>query len=114
MRLASSMGKAFGVYDYSHDVHRAMAGCLACKACATQCPVKVDVPAFRSAFLQSYHSRYLRPLRDHLVGGLEGALSLMAVVPWFFNFFLASRIFSALFMMSSDPRACCAVAAAIC
>src|SRR6185436_15601741 len=70
IRVLHSLGKAFGRFDYSHEVNRAMQGCLACKACATQCPVKVDVPAFRSEFLQRYHTRYLRPLRDHLVAGL--------------------------------------------
>ncbi len=97
LRIVHTLGKAFGAFDYSHEVHRAMEGCLACKACATQCPVKVDVPAFRSEFLESYHSRYLRPLRDHLVAGLEGALEAMARAPWLFNFFLGSRIFQRVF-----------------
>ncbi|BBI62920.1 hypothetical protein HSBAA_42260 [Vreelandella sulfidaeris] len=47
-------------HDYSHEVYDAMAGCLACKSCAGQCPVKVNVPQFRSQFLEVYHGRYLR------------------------------------------------------
>jgi Fe-S oxidoreductase len=97
VRAVHSLGKALGRYDYSHEVNRAMQGCLACKACATQCPVKVDVPAFRSDFLQSYHTRYLRPLRDHLVAGLEGALSAMSRAPWLFNVFLKSKLFQRVF-----------------
>lgn len=96
VRVANTVGKAFGRFDYSHEVNRAMQGCLACKACATQCPVKVDVPSFRSDFLAAYHGRYLRPVRDHLVGGLESALKLMSRVPGFFNFFLKRRWFQAL------------------
>ncbi|MGB0809002.1 MAG: FAD-binding and (Fe-S)-binding domain-containing protein, partial [bacterium] len=42
-------------YDYSHEVFEAMSGCLACKACASQCPVHVDVPEFRSKFLHEYY-----------------------------------------------------------
>jgi len=38
--------------DFSHAVKEAMDGCLACKSCVGQCPVKVDVPAFRSRFLE--------------------------------------------------------------
>ena len=38
-------------HDYSHQVYDAMAGCLACKSCAGQCPIKVNVPQFRSQFL---------------------------------------------------------------
>lgn len=97
VRALHTLGRSLGTYDYSHEVNRAMQGCLACKACATQCPVKVDVPAFRSEFLQSYHTRYLRPLRDHLVAGLEGALEAMALAPALFNFFLGSRVFQRAF-----------------
>jgi FAD/FMN-containing dehydrogenase/Fe-S oxidoreductase len=97
LRAVNSIGKALGVFDYSHEVLRAMEGCLACKACATQCPVKVDVPAFRSEFLEGYHSRYLRPLRDHLVAGLEGALAAMSHAPRLINFFLGSPLFQRVF-----------------
>ena len=72
----------------SHEVKEAMSGCLACKACSTQCPIKIDVPEFRSRFLQLYHTRYLRPLRDHLVATVESYAPLMARAPKTFNFFI--------------------------
>ena len=62
-----------------------MAGCLACKSCAGQCPVKVNVPEFRSRFLELYHQRYLRPLRDYLIGSLEFTMPWMARVPALYN-----------------------------
>ncbi len=65
-----------------------MSGCLACKACSTQCPIKIEVPEFRSRFLQLYHTRYLRPLRDHLVATVESYAPLMARAPKTFNFFI--------------------------
>ncbi len=74
-----------GQDDFSHEVYDAMAGCLACKSCAGQCPVKVNVPEFRSRFLELYHRRYLRPLRDYLIGSLEFTLPLFAHVPWLYN-----------------------------
>lgn len=77
-----------GEYDFSHEVKEAMSGCLACKACSTQCPIKIDVPEFRSRFLQLYHTRYLRPLRDHLVATVETYAPLMARAPKTFNFFI--------------------------
>ena len=80
-RAWHSLQRALGQYDYSHEVYDAMAGCLACKACATQCPIRVDVPAFRADFLALYHQRYLRPLKDHFVAALEGALPLLARAP---------------------------------
>ena len=51
-----------------------MDGCLACKSCTGQCPIKVDVPSFRAKFLELYYSRYSRPLRDYLVGSLEAMM----------------------------------------
>lgn len=77
-----------GEYDFSHEVKEAMSGCLACKACSTQCPIKIDVPDFRSRFLQLYHTRYLRPMRDHLVATVESYAPLMARAPKTFNFFI--------------------------
>ena len=77
-----------GEYDFSHEVKEAMSGCLACKACSTQCPIKIDVPNFRSRFLQLYHTRYLRPMSDHLVASVESYAPLMAKAPKVFNFFL--------------------------
>jgi Fe-S oxidoreductase len=87
-RARNSLRAGRGEYDFSHEVKAAMSGCLACKACSTQCPIKIDVPGFRARFLQLYHSRYLRPLRDHLVAGVESYAPLMARAPSFFNFFL--------------------------
>lgn len=72
-------------YDYSHEVHEAMMGCLACKACASQCPIKVDVPSFRSRFLNMYHSRYQRPVKDYLVANIETMLPIMATMPTVIN-----------------------------
>ena len=68
-------------YDYSHEVYAAMTGCLSCKACATQCPIKVDVPRFKAEFLELYHGRYLRPLSDLLLARLEGSLPWLARAP---------------------------------
>jgi FAD/FMN-containing dehydrogenase/Fe-S oxidoreductase len=68
-------------YDFSHEVYEAMSGCLACKACASQCPIKVDVPSFRARFLNLYHTRYPRPAKDYLVAHIETMLPLMAKIP---------------------------------
>ncbi|KGC06823.1 FAD-binding and (Fe-S)-binding domain-containing protein [Burkholderia cepacia] len=79
-----------GDTDFSHEVYDAMAGCLACKSCAGQCPVKVNVPEFRSRFLELYHQRYRRPLRDYLIGSLEFTMPWMARVPALYNGLMGS------------------------
>jgi FAD/FMN-containing dehydrogenase/Fe-S oxidoreductase len=79
--------------DFSHEVMDAMSGCLACKACASQCPIKVDVPDFRARFLNVYHSRYFRPLKDHLVANVEILAPLMAKAPKIVNTLLDNKFY---------------------
>ncbi|MBX2808550.1 MAG: FAD-binding oxidoreductase [Cellvibrionaceae bacterium] len=84
-KIQHSYQKRRGDYDFSHEVHDTMMACLACKSCSGSCPVKVDVPEFRSQFLQLYYSRYLRPLKDYFVGALEFTLPVAAKVPGLYN-----------------------------
>lgn len=74
-------GRAADASDFSHEVYDAMNGCLACKACATDCPVHVDIPALRAQFFEQYHGRYRRPLKDYFVFFLEKVLRLLALWP---------------------------------
>ncbi|MCO6179641.1 FAD-binding and (Fe-S)-binding domain-containing protein [Ciceribacter sp. RN22] len=66
-------------------LHESLSDCLGCKACASQCPVKVDIPAMRSRFWASYYQRHRRPLRHYLLGGLETLGPLMRLSPAFTN-----------------------------
>jgi len=84
-KIKNSYKSKKGEYDFSHEVYDSMAACLACKSCTGQCPIKVDVPEFRSKFLALYHTRYLRPLKDHLVASLENLLPIAARAPGFYN-----------------------------
>jgi Fe-S oxidoreductase len=80
--------------DFSHEVLEVMDGCLACKACSSQCPVSVDVPGFRARFLNLYYRRYSRPMKDYLVANIETMAPLMAKVPKLVNFFLRQNWFN--------------------
>jgi len=90
------LSKADNKDDFSHEVMEAMQGCLACKACASQCPIKVDVPDFRSRFINLYHSRYPRPLKDHLVANVEILAPLMATAPKLINSILSLKAYDTL------------------
>lgn len=90
-RAINTIGKRKGEYDFSHEVHESMAGCLACKSCVGQCPIKVDVPEFRAKFLELYYSRYLRPLKDYFIGGLEFMVPTLAKMPWAYNLMMKPR-----------------------
>ncbi|OHV12956.1 FAD-binding and (Fe-S)-binding domain-containing protein [Kushneria phosphatilytica] len=80
-----------GGEDFSHEVHDAMDGCLSCKSCAGQCPIRVNVPDFRSRFLELYYGRYLRPARDHLLGSLETLTPWLARIAPLYNGLLAQH-----------------------
>ncbi|MGO1718318.1 MAG: (Fe-S)-binding protein, partial [Halomonas sp.] len=90
LRVANTLSRQQH-HDYSHEVYDAMAGCLACKSCAGQCPIKVNVPQFRSQFLEVYHGRYLRPLRDYVIGGTEFMLPTLAKAAPLYNAIIGQR-----------------------
>ncbi|MEG1342947.1 MAG: FAD-binding and (Fe-S)-binding domain-containing protein, partial [Pseudomonas sp.] len=90
-RLRNNLSRSKGEADFSHEVYDAMAGCLACKSCAGQCPIKVNVPEFRSRFLELYHGRYQRPLRDYLIGSLEFSIPYLAHAPGLYNAVMGSK-----------------------
>ncbi len=53
------------------DLMKVLDTCLGCKACATSCPVQVDIPTMRSAFLADYHARHSRSWAERLVLAAE-------------------------------------------
>ncbi|MFT6924978.1 MAG: FAD/FMN-containing dehydrogenase/Fe-S oxidoreductase [Psychromonas sp.] len=91
-KFTNTLGKRKGEYDFSHEVMEAMQGCLACKACTSQCPIQVDVPTFRARFMHLYHDRYLRPLKDYFVAYVEQYAPVMGKAPQFFNFFMGMKL----------------------
>ncbi|MCO5065015.1 MAG: FAD-binding oxidoreductase [Rhizobiaceae bacterium] len=80
-RMANAVAYRRHASDFSHEVKAALDGCLGCKSCSTQCPVRVDIPTFRSRFLEVYHGRYLRPARDYVVALLEYVTPVVARAP---------------------------------
>lgn len=53
------------------ELHDSLSACLSCKACTSQCPIKVDIPQLRSQFYDRYYATRRRPLRHHLYAMLE-------------------------------------------
>ncbi|MCQ8878295.1 FAD-binding oxidoreductase [Pseudoalteromonas shioyasakiensis] len=95
-RFQHGRDKNKGVYDFSHEVKESMDECLACKACTTACPIKVDVPTFRSRFLNYYHSYYARPVKDYLVANIENSAPTMATFSRVINPIVKTKLVSAL------------------
>ena len=52
----------------SEAVHQALDLCLSCKACKSECPVQVDVAAWKSEFLAQHYKGRLHPLHHYIFG----------------------------------------------
>ncbi|HAT8180028.1 TPA: FAD-binding protein [Legionella pneumophila] len=84
--------KNHGQYDFSHEVYTALEGCLGCQACRSQCPVNINVPSFKAKFLQAYHTRYSRSLKDYLIAYSERVGYFQSLLPGLANFFLSNKL----------------------
>nr|WP_078628406.1 FAD-binding and (Fe-S)-binding domain-containing protein [Streptomyces sp. NRRL F-2664] len=61
----------------SPEVAEALDLCLACKGCRSDCPVGVDMAAYKSEFLHHHWAGRIRPLAHYTLGGLPGWLRLI-------------------------------------
>nr|WP_255699935.1 FAD-binding and (Fe-S)-binding domain-containing protein [Jiella avicenniae] len=66
-------------------LHASLRTCLACKACASQCPVKVDIPSMRARFLSDWHETHRRPMRHRLLAAMETFAPAMRALPGLAN-----------------------------
>ncbi|RYW94371.1 FAD-binding oxidoreductase [Legionella pneumophila] len=81
-----------GQYDFSHEVYAALEGCLGCQACRSQCPVNINVPSFKAKFLQTYHTRYSRSIKDYLIAYSERVGYFQSLFPELANFCLSNKL----------------------
>lgn len=70
-----------GFASFEAEVKAALDTCLSCKACSNLCPVKVDIPDMKAAFLSRYHETHARPLRDRIVSRMDSALLVARRMP---------------------------------
>ncbi|MBK2123941.1 FAD-binding and (Fe-S)-binding domain-containing protein [Fangia hongkongensis] len=71
--------------NFSSEVYQSLNKCLGCKACATACPIKVDIPTMKAKFLSRYHAHYKRPFKDYAVKNSEKIAKLTSYMPRFVN-----------------------------
>ncbi|MFE5560800.1 FAD-binding and (Fe-S)-binding domain-containing protein [Streptomyces sp. NPDC056544] len=62
----------------SPEVAGALDLCLGCKGCRSDCPVGVDMAAYKAEFLHRHWAGRIRPLSHYALGGLPGWLRLIA------------------------------------
>ena len=65
----------------SSEVAEALDLCLACKACKSDCPVGVDMAAYKAEFLSRHYRRRLRPASHYSLGFLPLWARLGSLAP---------------------------------
>ncbi|MCI2265150.1 FAD-binding and (Fe-S)-binding domain-containing protein [Sediminivirga luteola] len=82
-RLLSEMLRGESIPDgfRSAEVKDALDLCLSCKACASECPVNVDMATYKAEFLHRHYEGRVRPLAHYSMGWLPAATRLLHKVP---------------------------------
>ncbi|HWO42432.1 MAG TPA: FAD-binding and (Fe-S)-binding domain-containing protein, partial [Candidatus Eisenbacteria bacterium] len=68
-------------------VKEALDLCLACKACKSECPVKVDMATYKAEFLSHYYRRRIRPRSAYAFGWIYWWARAAGMFPRAVNFF---------------------------
>jgi FAD/FMN-containing dehydrogenase/Fe-S oxidoreductase len=80
----------------SEAVHEALDLCLSCKACKTECPVQVDMAAYKSEFLAQHYKGRLHPLHHYIFGFADKMARFGSLSPALTNAILNGPITSPL------------------
>jgi FAD/FMN-containing dehydrogenase/Fe-S oxidoreductase len=80
----------------SRAVHEALDLCLSCKACKTECPVQVDMAAYKSEFLAQHYESRLHPLQHYVFGFADRLAHLGSFAPALANALLTGPVASPL------------------
>jgi FAD/FMN-containing dehydrogenase/Fe-S oxidoreductase len=80
----------------SEAVHEALDLCLSCKACKSECPVQVDVAAWKSEFLAQHYKGRLHPLQHYIFGFADRLARFGSLTPALTNAMLTGPVTSPL------------------
>jgi Fe-S oxidoreductase len=80
----------------SESVHEALDLCLSCKACKTECPVQVDMAAYKSEFLAQRYKGRLHPLHHYIFGFADKLARWGSLAPSLTNALLTGPLTSPL------------------
>ncbi len=65
----------------NQQVHEALDLCLSCKACKSECPVKVDMASYKAEFLAQHYRDRRHPLHHYLFGFMDRWSALASLAP---------------------------------
>jgi len=80
----------------SSAVHDALDLCLSCKACKSECPVQVDMAAYKSEFLAQHYKGRLHPLQHYIFGFADRLARYGSLAPALTNAVLTGPLTSPL------------------
>ncbi len=80
----------------SDAVHEALDLCLSCKACKSECPVQVDMAAYKSEFLAQRYKGRLHPLHHYIFGFADKLARYGSMAPSLTNAILTGSLTSPL------------------
>ena len=72
----------------SEAVHEALDLCLSCKGCKAECPVNVDMAAYKAEFLSHYYKGKIRPRAAYAFGLVYWWARIASLFPGAANFLL--------------------------
>jgi FAD/FMN-containing dehydrogenase/Fe-S oxidoreductase len=76
----------------SEAVHEALDLCLSCKACKSECPVQVDMAAYKSEFLAQHYKGRLHPLGHYIFGFADQLARYGSIAPALTNALLTGPL----------------------
>jgi FAD/FMN-containing dehydrogenase/Fe-S oxidoreductase len=76
----------------SRAVHEALDLCLSCKACKSECPVQVDMAAYKSEFLAQHYKGRLHPFHHYIFGFADRLAHYGSLAPSLTNAVLAGAL----------------------
>lgn len=76
----------------SRAVHEALDLCLSCKACKSECPVQVDMAAYKSEFLAQHYKGRLHPLHHYIFGFADRLARYGSLAPSLTNALLTGSL----------------------
>ena len=80
----------------SEAIHEALDLCLSCKACKSECPVQVDMAAWKSEFLAQHYKGRRHPLQHYIFGFADKLARWGSLTPSLTNALLTGPVTSSL------------------
>jgi FAD/FMN-containing dehydrogenase/Fe-S oxidoreductase len=80
----------------SEAIHEALDLCLSCKACKSECPVQVDMAAWKSEFLAQHYKGRRHPLQHYVFGFADKLARWGSLAPALTNAILTGPVTSGL------------------